>query len=869
MADWREFAKQEALRQGVDPSLVLPLVGQESNWNPNAVSPKGAAGFMQLMPGTAKQLGLSAADRFNPQLAIPAGITYLKQQLDKYQDPAKALAAYNAGPGAVDKFGGVPPYPETQNYVRKIAMAQKGTLSVDEADALLGGSSTRAAPRTLSIDEADALLSAKPTKAPLKVIDNTLPPANPLADVNSLRLPLIGNVKVAPWLARGMVGAGKGATEFLDSIGLKDALGLSSLPPARAVKPTLSSLTTGQAPQVSPQQQAANALESDPAAMIGNVLAQIGIQYAGGKLIGGAGGLVNSGANASRAFAGANIGRGTQLASDIGSALEATGTALSTPQTVRQALAAGSAFGALAQPGDPGERVSNALAGGIGGAGGYGIGKLIGVAGQQANKLLNRPAAQQATQDLTNELTVQLRANGLDFAAMPRAAQQSLLSAAQDAVSKTGSLDPDMLKRMADFQNVGIDPLKGWVTRNPQQWWQADTLNTVDPRISQRYQAANRALVQQAGQRAPEASDYQLGQRFGQGVQGVYDAKKAAADAAYKQARATAGRDIELDPYRFVNDVSNELHDQWTGQALKDEVLPWFQNITSGKEPFDMGTALQRLQALNGKMNRTRDPEQLFQFGIVKKHLINAIEGYGGQGNGPMPLVGADEQQQLALAFKNARGAASQYLQFEKNPVIQDVLGGKFTPEKLPDMMGKLRVDDLQTLAQLDQANPGLNALPRLRDAAAAYIRDAAVLQQETGGKFTVAGLRKALDRIGPENGKLLFGDDWNQYQSLLRAGGSIMNPPVRPTGSTTAPNLMRWLNMTKIPGVPAALELGATAAGKVKQTLDVNKLLQPGLYDPAQVLTNRQLIQRAFQNAPASPLPMVTAPGLLDYLNQ
>jgi hypothetical protein len=115
--DLLDFAAQEAQRQGVDPELVRRVIRQESGGNPNAVSPKGARGLMQLMPATARDLGVNPDD---PAENIRGGVKYLKQQLDTFGDPRLALAAYNAGPGAVRRAGGVPAYAETKGYVRSI-----------------------------------------------------------------------------------------------------------------------------------------------------------------------------------------------------------------------------------------------------------------------------------------------------------------------------------------------------------------------------------------------------------------------------------------------------------------------------------------------------------------------------------------------------------------------------------------------------------------------------------------------------------------------------------------------------------------------------------------------------------------------------
>jgi soluble lytic murein transglycosylase-like protein len=117
-----------AQKYGIDPALLKGLIRQESNFNPNAQSPAGAAGLCQLMPGTAAALGCT--NPLDPAQAIDAGAKYLSQQLKAFGgDVSKALAAYNAGPGAVQRYGGVPPYAETQNYVRQVTAYADGYRS--------------------------------------------------------------------------------------------------------------------------------------------------------------------------------------------------------------------------------------------------------------------------------------------------------------------------------------------------------------------------------------------------------------------------------------------------------------------------------------------------------------------------------------------------------------------------------------------------------------------------------------------------------------------------------------------------------------------------------------------------------------------
>jgi hypothetical protein len=118
-----------AMEYGVDKSLVKAVIQAESGFNPNAVSRKGAAGLMQLMPKTAQDLKVS--DSFNPAENIRGGVRYLRFLLDTFKgDVAMALAAYNAGMAKVAKYGGIPPYEETRNYVDRV-MGYRNSLRND------------------------------------------------------------------------------------------------------------------------------------------------------------------------------------------------------------------------------------------------------------------------------------------------------------------------------------------------------------------------------------------------------------------------------------------------------------------------------------------------------------------------------------------------------------------------------------------------------------------------------------------------------------------------------------------------------------------------------------------------------------------
>jgi len=176
----------DAHRTNLDPRLIVALVTVESHWHPDAISPVGARGLGQLMPGTAAVLGVNAWD---PTQNIRGAATYLRAMINHFAGSGHnmmpfAIGAYNAGPRAVDRYHGIPPYTETQNYVRKVmAMWRKIKIRLGTAFA---APSVAVAPATTSPD--DAMWLESPGASALAVSDSQPAPALP-AGVSAATLP--------------------------------------------------------------------------------------------------------------------------------------------------------------------------------------------------------------------------------------------------------------------------------------------------------------------------------------------------------------------------------------------------------------------------------------------------------------------------------------------------------------------------------------------------------------------------------------------------------------------------------------------------------------------------------------------------------
>ncbi len=235
--DLDESIARNAALHGIPIGMAKAMIKQESGGKQSAVSHKGATGITQLMPDTAKYLGVDIND---PEQNVEGGLRYLSEQMKEFQDPALALAAYNAGPGAVKKHGGIPPFKETQNYVKSI-LGKMGQYDQEEQapkKLTVGGERD-----VLSLD--DILAQAEPEAAPAEATPEDILLGN--QPVMPVEQPMVQEAGMLPAPSTGLAGqALAGSQSFLDALGVGSLeRGIAKVPGALEASEIINNLLHG------------------------------------------------------------------------------------------------------------------------------------------------------------------------------------------------------------------------------------------------------------------------------------------------------------------------------------------------------------------------------------------------------------------------------------------------------------------------------------------------------------------------------------------------------------------------------------------------------------------------------------------------
>lgn len=758
-----DFAAEEAARQGVDPSLVLRVLQQESAGRPNAVSPKGARGLMQLMPGTARELGVNIND---PMDNIRGGVRYLSQQLKAFGTPELALAAYNAGPGNVRKYGGIPPFAETQNYVRKIMggatpQASAGPRpAADDSDIFQmpgGGASApaarparqRAAPAA-ALDDSD-IFDMTPPSGQKNAQNLTYPPPARAEDSGTKNLSNLPPRQPANRLLDSPIGGAlRGARDLIDGGAQLVTRGLEAVAPAgsdferwaRAQRQQVEGVNAGAERDYRENWRGGKDIGFDGGRMAGNIAAGVVALPAGGAAT-----------LAGRVAQGAGLGAASAAVQPVDMAER--GDADFWAAKGGQALLGG-ALGAAAPV------VTNA------------IGKLASGAANRVRAAVSGVSEQDAARQLGGLLAQR----GVQLDELPAQAREALVSDVRKAMAQGGKLDPEAILRRADFAATGVQPTMGQLTRAPMQFQTERNLAgvaDVGEGLSQRFNEQNRALIGKlnevrGGTQGAGLDRYGASEQAMAALRQVDDAARGNVDKLYAAARESAGIHTPLSPPGFAVPLNKALDDAMLGDALPGGVQKAMNQIATGEMPFTLQKAEQLRQAINGQMSAIPSRENA-ALRIVNQHIQRAIDEAG-------DAAGA----QSAAAFREARGAAAQrFANLDASPALRAASEGA-APDKFMQqfVLGGAARDVMALRANLKGQPEVWN---ELRGQVVDHLKAKALAgATDELGNFSQAGFKRALAEVGDAKLKILFNpQELAQIKALGRTASAIQ---VRPEGA-------------------------------------------------------------------------------------
>lgn len=794
-----EFAAQEAARQGIDPSLVARVMQTESGGNPAAVSTKGARGPMQLMPDTARMLGVNIDD---PMDNIRGGVRYLAQQLKAFGTPDLALAAYNAGPGNVRKYGGVPPFAETQNYVGKIMGANTGSAMPGDDSDIFGSPS---AAKGKATDDSD--IFAAPKRQPAAVAAPSAKQPQPTAAQGPMSL--LDSIKDSP-----VGGFLRGARDVVDGGAQLLSRGMEAVAPAGSAF----------------EQWAKN--ERQNVERINQAAEQDYRQnWRRGK---------DTGLDAGR-IAG-NIAAAAPLAAVVPGA----GAATMLPR-VGAGIGQGAIAGAM-QPVDMegrqdgdfwGAKAGQTTIGGVTGAASPFVADALGkVASSVANKARNvagrvmGTAPTEAT--ITQTVTGELAGRGIDFSKLTKEAQDALLADAQQALNAGGKLNYDALARRADFEAAGIKPTLGQLTRDPMQFqFEQNTrgIGGAGEGLSQRFNEQNAQLIDainkaRAGAQGVGLDRFGASDRVISSLRDLDAARKAGVDQLYAAAREQAGIHTPLNPPRFAQSVNDALDQAMVGDALPGGIQTALNQIAKGEMPFTIQKAEQIRQALNGQMSNIPSREN-----VAMRIVNNALQD-------EIDRVGSVAGQQAGDAFKAARAAAAQrFSALDKSAPLKAAVDGAAPDDFMRKFVISGKAGDLLSLRADLQQQPQLWG--EVRGQVVDWIKERALNgATDEFGKFSQSAYNKAVNQIGDAKLKVLFSpQEIAQLKQVGRVASAIQVQPVGSAVNNSGTSQAIANLVSRVGNVPYLREMVINPArnfvvqGKVNAALNPSAvpLTQPG----------------------------------------
>ena len=429
-------------------------------------------------------------------------------------------------------------------------------------------------------------------------------------------------------------------------------------------------------------------------------------------------------------------------------------------------------------------------------------------------------------------LKVILQQEGIDPGKLTTFDLSELKRMAMDAARKGENIDMAAALRAKEFERLGVPFLRGQITRDPTQFARERNLRGVEGvgvPITQRLSEQNRILAQRLSGYADGAvSPYQAGQQASDFLRRLDDTMRGRVDQLYGAARAADGRYANVDVPAFVKSANDALDEGARGYALPAAARNLLNDISAGKVPLNVNTLTQIDSTLSAMQRGASDDAARGAIGVIRNALNNApIES----------SAGADAK----AAFDVARGAARQrFEKLEQIPALKTVVEGKLAPEKFVDQFvigGK--VDDVKRLMGALQGDEATQVSKQVAD----FLRQQAFGNSPAGDAlFTPSRFQQALQRIGPEKLKAIFGDQGSDELMRIARVGSYINTTPGPAAVNTSNTAAAVMNLLQ------RVPLLRGAAGAAKSTVEA--VMTP-------VQRSRMLAQALSQQVPTRTAPL------------
>lgn len=855
MSQWDALFQSAGQKYNVDPKLIAALVQTESSGNPNAYNAEyGATGLGQQIPATAKALGIDPKD---PAQSIEGVAKLLNENLARYGSPEQAVLAYHGGTDQAN-WG-----PKTHDYLRKVSanygappVARASAIPDDEFEAAFGARPTaQVAAAPMAVDEFEAAFGPRPTapatQAAPAVVATQAPPtaAQPAPDAPTGVLGTAADL-IDRFGAQGLRNAnavGRGISDVFDAP--------SEWLAAGAEKSGLTGLL-GQAginmPTAAQQIELNKQSRADYDARNQEGGFQEGASRIGGNIIGTAGPIAKGGqALVQGGNALINAMRATPVVEKAIPAAQAAGKFVSGSGGLLSRMTnsgiQGGVAGGLMSGGQPGQSLGEAM--GIGTVLGAASSPIISGLVKGGSAIAGAPIFNPVKRAITPAASVAPEADRIvaDFVDKTikegGSAQQytptmlaSIRKQVIEALRVGKELDPAALARKLEFESVGVTPTLGQVTRDPGQFTQERNMRGIvgaGESLTNRFSKQNDQMIElinKMGARHANEPDV-AGSALISRLQALDKPKATAVSQAYSSARDTSGRYAELDVPTFSNTANGALDEQMLGHFLPGEVRGLLNDISAGKIPLNVNTAVQAdsvMSAAQRGASARGDKAAAKAIGVVRDSLNDA------------PITsdaGAAAKQQFDTARELAR---KRFAEIEGAPALKAALDNESPDRFVQKYLIAGDTPGVNALSKYLQGDP--ESLVIARQQIAGYLQNKGFGTNAAGdNQFAQASYNKALASIGTNKLNAFFSPEEVQHLKTIGKVGAYIN--AHPSGaavntSNSGSAVANLLGDTlgglgKLPGINIARDTFRTYAKEKAATVALDANIKPTRITP------------------------------------